>query len=1076
MRLSVAVALSCFCTVSFAADPPHASIEKNTHITSEGLAAALETLAKDYNFQVLYRTEIVKDLRTRGAIGTLTSDEALTKVLSGTGLTYKYIDAQTVTVIPIATTAAGTDQSQSNPQNSSKGGGKNTSQDFRMAQMDHRTITSDSSVEDGSPAHTASAIDNSSALAEILVTGSRIMNVDVKRTEDDPQPYTVIDSTTIENSGAVTLDDLLKQQLTMNTTVQSNAQAGPGSTYGATSSINLRGLGSNETLILVDGRRMAGATNSLGAENQPDINGIPLAAIERVEVLPSSASAIYGGAAMGGVVNIILKKNFQGGEVSGTYGNATQGSSQQRSLDAAYGMSLFDDRTHIMISGHYSDGDPPLVEDRLDIVQRNISTLQNNNPSYLENILGVYSGATPNIASADGSNLALKSGTILNSPFTSIPAGTAPGATLLPGLLPGSFNSKLSPGLGAYGLVNALAVVPVNKSLMATVRQELIPEIELFTEFSTSSNSTRQSYNPISASSFTVPAGAPTNPFQQDVSISFPSNEGAPNTTDSVTQSATVGLLTHFTNTWNGELDYTWSQNSFAFVTPTTDGSSLEGALASGSVNPFADTIEFPPTLAPYFATLAYGGESSLNDLALRTSGPLPSFPWGAPTLTVGVEHRKEGTHDSTYTETFPLQSTNDVNWLFFGQSQDTDSIYAEAEVPLVTSMNSLPLLRQLDLQIAVRSERYTAYIGTPYEYITPVFYQAFNPPQGAHDTVHYTSTNPTFALKYKPHEDVTIRASYAKAFLPPTASQLLANPTPTCGFACTPITDPKTGQTYSVDVSGGGNPDLAPQTAKSWDLGVIWEPQEDILQGLRIDLEYYKISQPNYITNPSPQEVVSNPIYASRVTRDPATGLITLVNTSYVNATEYKTEGYDLTLGYRKQTRIGLLSVHASGTDVAHDWRQYTINSPTLDYVGYPADGGEPRYKAAGTVGWELGSWAFQWTTRYLSGYRQTESPGSPSLINFGPNPMYTDAQGGDTIASQIYHDLLLSYRIGGMFSPTSSGEAHTALSDLTVQFGVKNVFNRLPPFDAYYEPFFYSPYGDPRLRTYWMSIKTKL
>src|SRR5205085_1980006 len=88
------------------------------------------------------------------------------------------------------------------------------------------------------------------------------------------------------------------------------------------SAINLRGLGIDKTLILVNGRRMAGVNYSRGDEMrtyQPDLNGIPLAAVERIEVLPSSASAIYGGSAMGGVINVILKKNYQGGEARYSY-------------------------------------------------------------------------------------------------------------------------------------------------------------------------------------------------------------------------------------------------------------------------------------------------------------------------------------------------------------------------------------------------------------------------------------------------------------------------------------------------------------------------------------------------------------------------------------------------------------------------------------------------------------------------------------------------------------------------------------------------------------------------------------
>src|SRR5262249_35481842 len=96
-------------------------------------------------------------------------------------------------------------------------------------------------------------------IPEILVKGSRILNVDVKRTEDDEQPYYIFDSQVIGESGATNVEDFLKQRLTMNTTIQSNSQ-NPASIFGSSSTVNLRGLGANETLILIDGRRLAGIT------------------------------------------------------------------------------------------------------------------------------------------------------------------------------------------------------------------------------------------------------------------------------------------------------------------------------------------------------------------------------------------------------------------------------------------------------------------------------------------------------------------------------------------------------------------------------------------------------------------------------------------------------------------------------------------------------------------------------------------------------------------------------------------------------------------------------------------------
>ncbi|MGH7957692.1 MAG: TonB-dependent receptor, partial [Opitutaceae bacterium] len=135
-------------------------------------------------------------------------------------------------------------------------------------------------------------------LGRFEVMESKILNMDIKRSRDDAQPYAIFERQAIEQSGATMLDDFLKNNVTMNNTGILNSQL-VGQNTGSTSVVNLRGLGANQTLILIDGRRAASANNQ-GFPVQPDINGIPLAAIERIEVLPTTASGIYGGSATGG--------------------------------------------------------------------------------------------------------------------------------------------------------------------------------------------------------------------------------------------------------------------------------------------------------------------------------------------------------------------------------------------------------------------------------------------------------------------------------------------------------------------------------------------------------------------------------------------------------------------------------------------------------------------------------------------------------------------------------------------------------------------------------------------------------
>jgi iron complex outermembrane receptor protein len=1032
-------------------------------IDPQDLSTALKLFAVQSHREIFFAPELTRSKKSKGVKGTFDDMKALKIILEGTGLNFSVTASNAILVNDPSSKSHSSQAGASTTSGSAPpetGNPTSLAHSRTSAQSQSVPVTSQNSQD---VPNTSSKTDESQGLAEILVKGSRIMNVDVTRTEDDVQPYYIFDSETIEQSGAASVDDFLKQRLTMNTTFTSNLQQNAGLANN-TSTINLRGLGANETLILVDGRRSASVTIG-GAAGQPDINGIPLSAIERIEILPSSASAIYGGAAIGGVVNIILKKNYKGGELRVSFDNTTSGSAPIRTVSGAYGFSLEDGKTQVMLMGQGSDTGTLELQDRLNLVNRGISTLMTNNPSFLYNTF--TGGSTPNITSVDYDNngnqipLTLRNGTPLQSPITFIPVGAAPNANIAAGLVAnaGKANLNIGPGTGTFGLQSPINVAPHDTSFMATIRREMSSTIDVFSEFSTESNSTKGAFNPIS--SVFVPSTATTNPFQQDVYMNLPTAVSSPASTDSVTQRATVGLVAHLPAGWASELDYTWSRNSFEYVYDQYDAGALQSALNAGTLNPFVDTLAYPLNLAPYLTPTSYSGNSTLDDLGLRASGPVGTLPWGRPELTVGLEHRKEGFHDSNFYVVSPVMPANDQHTVYFGQSQSTESAYMEALVPLVTDTNAMPLLKSLTMQLAGRSEHYNVTAGTPFAFYAPDgSLLSYSPPQGTRQTIEYTSTNPTIGLKYKPVMDVTFRVSYAKAFLPPTAIQLLPNPTQSdAGF----ITDPRNGQYYDVSATYGGNPNLKPQTSRDWDAGMIWEPQA--INGLRMDLEHYAITQPNYIANPTLQQIVDDPTFASRVTRDPTTGRITVVNLSPVNATQYKTDGWDLTLSYRKPTSYGTFDFRAVGTRIVNDLRQYAIGSPALEYAGFPGDGGETKTKANASLNWEYRRWTLGWTTTYFGSYSQIFSPGSPSAFQYGASTAYTSAQGGNTIHSQTYHSIFGSYNLAK--APVR------ALSNITVQFGIKNLFNTLPPFDAADPPYYYSAYGDLRLRDYWINLR---
>lgn len=333
MRLSVGLALCCLCTAVFAADPAHAAMRKNASIPAEGLGAALQTLANTYDFQVLYKTELVQGLKTQGAAGALTSEEALTKVLAGTGLSYKYLDANTVTVYSAASAAAtGAIQSQSSsPDTSTKeGSGKNSSQDFRVAQVD-QTPSGPQVVGDAT-----SESKQTEGLEEILVTGTHI------RGTQPSSPVLTITGEDIASSGYTNIGDLMRtlpQNSASGASPQTLTGSGPNGTaagnFAFGSAPNLRGLGPASTLTLVNGRRLPQDSSS-GAV---DISLIPVDAIDRVEVVTDGASATYGSDAVAGVVNFILKRNYDDSQTSASYGNSTEGGGRDWRVSELIGTS-----------------------------------------------------------------------------------------------------------------------------------------------------------------------------------------------------------------------------------------------------------------------------------------------------------------------------------------------------------------------------------------------------------------------------------------------------------------------------------------------------------------------------------------------------------------------------------------------------------------------------------------------------------------------------------------------------------------------------------------------------------------
>jgi iron complex outermembrane receptor protein len=283
-------------------------------IEPQDLSGALKAFAVQSHREIFFAPELARGRTSKGVKGKFDDLKALNIILEGTGLNYS-VTASNAILVRDPTSTAGPAQSpaSSDDANTPKEAGKKSSQDFRVAQVDQsaagpQAIDSQSSEKK-----------KQEGLSEIVVTGTLIRGVETA------SPMTVVDRDYIRKTGSATIPEVL-QTLSLNyggdeTESTRALPGGSASNIGHGSSPNIHGLGAISTLVLIDGHRIAPAAFG----QMTDISLIPLSAVERIEILADGASATYGSDAVGGVVNIILRRDFEGAETQVQGGIATQG-------------------------------------------------------------------------------------------------------------------------------------------------------------------------------------------------------------------------------------------------------------------------------------------------------------------------------------------------------------------------------------------------------------------------------------------------------------------------------------------------------------------------------------------------------------------------------------------------------------------------------------------------------------------------------------------------------------------------------------------------------------------------------
>lgn len=997
----------------------------NLEIDAQPLASALEEWANETHCSYIMYKQPAPGAQAPAVSGLFTREAGLHRLLVNSGLTYCFANDQDLWIV---------------------------ASDVAINRLTRRcpsTPYADSTAAAGtgadSTAHSRAATEGSTssdAVADEITVSTNRWMPGIERTADDPQPYAIFDRNLIEGAQVSSTQDFL------NVWLPSNSAREPGFA-GASSSIDLRGLGSNQTLVLVNGRRQAGASIS-GVVQQPDLNAIPLTVIEKIEVLPMTASAIYGGGATGGVVNVVLRKDYRGLETRLDYSNSFEGGGMSRKVSILGGeaWNTDDGQLSLQFAANFSDSNPLVIGQR-DYAQRARALILTTNPAYYFDSDSPALGATTNVRSAGGENLLLKDGTALGSPITFVPYGYAgPGSDGGAGLLAnaGRYNLDLAdsaqmPGGARRGLQTAPTTSYVNSVLSYTTGQNRV-SLDL-------TLARNRGYLPANGflTTATIDAAAPGNPFAQDIRVTTPAlNSDSGVTVILPSWHAIAGFERHLFSDLKLGVYYTFSRASYKSNAAREMSSAGLQAISSGALNVLRDTNAYPIDFSAYALDPPrfLPSASTLKVRSVQLSGSMVDLPAGPVQFVAVIEQRRESTNAQTF-ESGPTESVTP------GRSQRVTNGSVELSVPIVSELNAVRGISLLSLQLAGRYEMLNTRGASIIEGVQ----------QSSVNNVD--SADPTMGLVYQPFRGVTFRASYGTGFLPPDASQLVRETPVVIPGQIFPYTDPQRGNeplTGNIAVNSGGSEGLSPEHSKGWSAGVILN---SCCTDIRVSLDWTRIEKEDGITSiPVTQEDINNEAFLPDfIRRAPArggdlfgVGPIVAFNSFQRNTTGERRDTLDLAINAIQRTfNWGDFSFLANGTYLIHSQSQLAPQAPRTESSGL-IDG--LRWRANTEISWSSRSFRVGWTAHFMSGYWLHPDHGTD--LN----------QGAAKVPSRITHDPFVQW--------SSSADRGSPWAGLAIQAGIRNVFNRAPQTDMtslLTGAAFINPLADPMGATYYLWLR---
>ena len=864
-------------------------------------------------------------------------------------------------------------------------------------------------------------------LDRIEVTGSRIKRTDIETS----QPVFSLSRDEISAQGLTSVGDVIQNITSNGSTLNSTFNnGGNGETR-----VSLRNLGSNRTLVLVNGRRWIGGTGLGGAV---DLNTLPTAAVERIEVLKDGASSIYGSDAIAGVVNVILRQNFDGAEANAYIGQFDKGDGTRQAYDFTVGSA--GDRWHTMLGVGYVKEEPVWAGDR------EISA---------EPVFGTGS-AFGSTTSPDG-RFALCSGVFTPGACSvgqTRPDGTAGQFSYNPGQTPEDWRVWGTGPNDVYNFApdNYLLTPQERRSIFANGSLDITDTLRFKV---TTTYNERVSEQLLAAMPIVLGTGPGANTQSRQVSIHANNIYNPFGQTVSRIQRRAVETggrsfnqdvsTFAFDGAFEGTFDlgerpldweagFFWGRNQSNNV---TNGLFNVLALRSGLGPSMLDAtgtpvcVTTPGDLSTVIAGCVpinlLGGVGSLTPemLEYATFVAHDQFEYkqktyyaniggelfdigdaGAFAFSFGLEHREESGFDSPDALINSGNTTGNARTATNG-GYKVDEAYLELAIPL---LKDLPGARLLDLSVATRYSDYSNFGDT---------------------------LNSKFGFRWKPIDDLMVRGNWAEGFRAPSISELFAglgDSFPTiadpCNLASFPNLDPAAQQRCiaqgvpaggydqgnpQIRINVGGNPNLLPETSTSKTFGFVYNPSW--LEGFDISLDWWQIEMENTITVATGQTIVDGcvrdgrPEFCQLFTRNPG-GSLNLTS-GPVNQGDLLVEGYDMTVGYRlPETTWGKFSFTWDTTYLA---KSEGTAAPTA--IGeYAQNNNGWRIRSNVATRWEMGDWGATWNVRYYD----DQDEDCQAFVDYGysflcsdPDRIVDNEDGVPTAAAQnhigatTYHDV---------------------------------------------------------------------